>query len=328
MIPLTIVMYHYVRDVDRAAYPNFRALAVDDFRGQLDYLERHYTILTLEEVLMALDGRADRLPSNGALLTFDDGHKDHFDTVYPELRKRGLQGLFFPPARPVLESRVLSVNKIQHVLSVVESPRPLFDDLVAAIADADPQLGLRPVDHYLEEYCVASRFDPAEVIFFKRMLQHVLPVAFRERHVDAAFEKYVTPDEAMFARSLYMSTDELREMIDNGMYVGSHGYNHDWLDQLSGDDMRTEIERSLEFLESLGAKTDPWVMCYPYGGYDDGVLGAVAKMGCSLGMTTRPGIADIGVDDRLALPRLDTNDFPHAADAPINEHTRMVARPH
>jgi hypothetical protein len=38
---LTIVMYHFVRDLARSRYPAIKALTVDAFRGQLDYLARH-----------------------------------------------------------------------------------------------------------------------------------------------------------------------------------------------------------------------------------------------------------------------------------------------
>ena len=113
---ITIVMYHFVRDVRYTAYPGIKALSVDNFRGQLDYLEQQHTVIRMEDLFSLVNG-SSALPENAALLTFDDGTVDHYETVFPILVERGLQGSFFPPARPVVESCVLDVNKI-HFISI------------------------------------------------------------------------------------------------------------------------------------------------------------------------------------------------------------------
>jgi peptidoglycan/xylan/chitin deacetylase (PgdA/CDA1 family) len=110
---------------------------------------------------------------------------------------------------------------------------------------------------------------------------------------------------------LYMTPEQLRTMIRCGMYVGSHGARHYWFDRLDPVCQAKEIDDSLDFLRALGAPTNDWVMCYPYGAYNDSLLPLLRDRGCSIGLTTRVGVAQIGVDDAMALPRLDTNDLPH-----------------
>ena len=108
-----------------------------------------------------------------------------------------------------------------------------------------------------------------------------------------------------------MSIDEVRKLVSSGMYVGSHGSMHYWLDQISSQEQKVDISSSLEFLEEVGAPTSNWIMCYPYGAYNDTTLSLLKEMGASIGITTDFRKANLEIDDPLTLPRFDTNDFPH-----------------
>jgi peptidoglycan/xylan/chitin deacetylase (PgdA/CDA1 family) len=84
-MPLTVVMYHYVRRLSESRYPEIKALERDSFIEQLKYIRRFYTPVDCRQVISSLKGRG-ALPSNAILLTFDDGYQDHFETVFPILR--------------------------------------------------------------------------------------------------------------------------------------------------------------------------------------------------------------------------------------------------
>ena len=118
---------------------------------------------------------------------------------------------------------------------------------------------------YREKYAVGNRFDPPEVIYIKRMLQVALPAQLRARITDELFARYVSRDESTFARDLYMNEEQIKALLDSGMMVGGHGYNHDWLNRLDPSELALDIDRSMDFLRQLGVKTSDWVMCYPYG---------------------------------------------------------------
>ena len=59
---LTVIMYHYVRPIADSQYPRIKGLEVKDFEGQLDYLQRHYNLTSMQDVLDAASG-AKPLPS-------------------------------------------------------------------------------------------------------------------------------------------------------------------------------------------------------------------------------------------------------------------------
>ena len=128
--------------------------------------------------------------------------------------------------------------------------------------------------------------------------------------VDELFQKYVTNDEAAFSNELYMNVDQIKCLNENGMHIGSHGYNHLWLDSLSADQQEEEIELSLNFLTKINAPVDNWVMCYPYGAYNKETITLIKNFGAVLGITTEVRVANLTSDDPFKLPRLDTNDFP------------------
>lgn len=316
------MMYHYVRDLKRSPYPELKALETESFREQIAYIKKHYSVISGADLLAAAAARAwDALPPTPALLTFDDGYKDHFTDVFPILREAGIAGCFFPPARCVLERRVLDVNRIHFVLAAVPNKHVLIDRIFAMLAEHGPQFGTPGGDYYWSRLAVASRFDGPEVMFIKRILQRELPAPLTHHILDRLFAEYVTADDIAFGDELYLNEAQIACMRDAGMYFGSHGYDHYWLDRLSPADQEREIELSLGFLRRIGSPLDGWIMCYPHGAYNDELVALLSRSACRIGLTTGVGIADLGRHDPLTLPRLNANDLPKRGDAPPNDWT-------
>ncbi len=311
MQDLTIVMYHYVRDFARSRFPGIRGLDFAGFRRQIDVLQQRHNIVGMPEVLAALRGD-EPLPPEAALLTFDDGYAEHYDLVFPELHKRGLPGCFYAPLSPLREHRLLDVNRVHFILAAtLDDPARVSAVIDRRIRDEAGVRGLQEVAAYRAEWARPNRFDDAETIYIKRMLQTVLPEDMRHAIAQELFSRFVTADEAAFAAELYMSEDQARLMQSCGMSFGSHGAEHVWLNRIPPEEQAREIDRSLEFLRDIGVPVDrEWVMCYPYGGWNESLLDLLRARGCSAGLTTEVATARIGANDPLLLPRYDTNDFP------------------
>ena len=90
MSNLSIVMYHYVRPISGSKFHLLKGLELEKFKKQLDYLEDKYTIVSTEEVIDSSRNHK-KLPRNACWLTFDDGYKDHYEYVLPELLKEALR---------------------------------------------------------------------------------------------------------------------------------------------------------------------------------------------------------------------------------------------
>ncbi len=320
---LTVVMYHYVRDLKNSRFPEIKGCDVRLFKEQIGYIKKHYRPVTVEEVIDAYEnGR--QLPDHAILLTFDDAYADHFTYAFPILEHEHIQGVFFPPVKAVTEHTVLDVNKVHFILASTPSDKmpQLLDDLHKMIDRNREEYKLESYEHYFDDLAIANRFDPKEVIFVKRLLQVALPEELRRKLTSELFEKCVGMDESMFSRELYMTIDQIKCMVDCGMHIGSHGYDHYWLSSLPKEKQEFEIAKSIEFIDMVGEDVNNWTIGYPYGDYNDDTIALLKRHGCKMGFTTDVEVADLDgkVPDMMyRMPRLDVNDLPKDANAPTNE---------
>jgi peptidoglycan/xylan/chitin deacetylase (PgdA/CDA1 family) len=320
MNSLTIVMYHYVRELKHSRYPEIKGLTVADFKEQIAYIKKHYNPISAYDLMDSVES-GSKLPPNPLLLTFDDAYIDHFTEVFPVLDKEMLSGCFFPPAKCIFENRVLDVNKIHFTLACVPDKSVLVNYINQSLDENRSAYHLESKESYWQRCGVPSRYDTSEVMFVKYMLQLELPEELRSVIVNELFKKFVSNDEQAFSKELYMNIDQISCLQRNGMYIGSHGFDHYWLNSISEDNQKKEIDLSLEFLKKIGSDPDRWIMCYPYGAYNESLLSILKDRNCYVGLTTKVGVADLNQDNPLILPRLDTNDLPKDSKSGPNEWT-------
>lgn len=307
----TLVMYHYVRDVENSAFPNIRALSIDKFKGQLDYLQANYNMVSpYKMVEAALSGVL--MDEKDCVLTFDDGFIDHYETVLPEFQKRGIAGAFFPSAVPIKEGKLLDVHKIQHIIGGRVDHSEIAESLIRLVEQNPEKCDGKSADFYVSEFKKADHLDSANVVFIKHLLQYALPAETRLEFADRLFAEYVGSDEKAFASQLYMNLDQIRELHSAGNLIGGHGYRHIWLGKSSPDLQRDEFTRTQAFLAEINPKiAEDWVFCYPYGSHDETTLELMKEFGGRVGLTTEN--AEHKTANHLQAPRIDTIYLPFSA---------------
>src|ERR1035437_4928176 len=187
---VTIVMYHYVRDLKNSRYPEIKGLDINLFKGQLDYLEKHYNFVTMEQLADAMDSNQS-LPEKAVLLSFDDAYSDHFNVVFPILDQKGIQGSFFPSVKAVTEHVVLDVNKIHFILSSVIDKTKIIFKIYQLLDKYRKEYNLESNEYYFDKLAHSNRFDPKEIIFIKRLLQTELKENLRKILCDELFADFV-----------------------------------------------------------------------------------------------------------------------------------------
>lgn len=298
------VMYHYVRDSAATAFPHIRALSPAMFGQQLDWLQANYTVLDLPVLEEALRSGGD-LPPNAAVLTFDDGFIDHYAAVFPELRRRGMSGVFFLSHVACTEPpRLLSVHQTQFLLAHLGAEA--FGRAVLAecrVEHSMPAAGRTVFG--------ADRWEAADERAVKNLLNYELPFDEAQRILDALFVRHIG-DPAAFAREVYLTRAQVAEMARGGMTFGYHTRTHRMLSRLDADQQARELDAGPAWIrEMTGQATVPF--CYPWGGrqtYTAETVALLDRLGYSLAFNTVRRRLVAGVDSRFELPRLDTRDLP------------------
>jgi peptidoglycan/xylan/chitin deacetylase (PgdA/CDA1 family) len=94
---IPILMYHYVRIVDKAADPLGYGLSVtpDQFAAQVKWLRQSgYDTIQMSALAACISGDAP-CPSRAVALTFDDGYADAYTAALPVLQEYGATATFY-----------------------------------------------------------------------------------------------------------------------------------------------------------------------------------------------------------------------------------------
>lgn len=297
---LTVVMYHYVRSVPRNPFPALKSMDADAFVQQVNDLRSRYEMATLESALALLRGEYQaRRPL--CLLTFDDGVQDHYREVTPVLADRGIQGLFFLVTACMEEGAVAAVHK-NHFLTAGLG----FAEWKRRFCNRARAMG---VDIPAVDGATASRtypWDTAEVAAFKYAFNFQLPAAQRDAIVDELFVEEFG-DESAFARQLYLSWEDARDMQCDGMVLGGHTHRHQPLASLGPAQLRSDLDECRRLLD-LRLRPQPQTpFSYPYGKRDSFTADAVQRLrelDFCCAFSTEPGRNQAG-SDCFAIQRVD-----------------------
>ncbi|WP_270990723.1 polysaccharide deacetylase family protein [Campylobacter upsaliensis] len=255
---MKILMYHYVRE-SVPHLPFFRYLSFDNFKKQLDYFEKNFGLVSFEEFCrLKTEPEFINVLKNKILLSFDDGLKEHFTLVYPELLKREALGIFFMPTAVLKEEKALCVHKIHYLLGHGGGGGKLLD---LALELIEPSM-CEGENAYLFEDYYDLLDDEESVKNFKLLLNYNLKEEFKEEVLSALLAK-CNLSEAQIYENYYLNREELKIMSENQMLIGSHAHAHINFLNLNAKQEADEVRKSFEILSFL----DPTIrtFCYPYG---------------------------------------------------------------
>jgi peptidoglycan/xylan/chitin deacetylase (PgdA/CDA1 family) len=268
----------------------------------VDGLLRDHPLVGAGEIAASLEGLGP-LPDGAAALTFDDGLRDHAAHVFPLLRERGIQGLFYVPARALLGREVLRVHRI-HLLLARCGGEALLRGVLERCRELGPAFDAAALE---ARYVHTKRFDDRTTGLVKWILTSALPAADADRITGELLREH-HPDEAAVAARLYLSLAEAREMAAQGMHFGGHGDGHVRLDELPEEAQAREIDASLEMIGAIHGPGEPRTFAYPYGPFTDATVSLLERRGFRLAWATRDGLAASRPGARYRLRRVDAND--------------------
>lgn len=257
------------------------------FREQMLHLRNHFHPMRFDEVLAMLQaGR--RLPANAVVVTFDDGYEDNHRVAFPILRDLGVPATFFVATGHIDSGRPYLYDWLVHALCVTKASRVEIPELGLDVPLAASLEGRRALAAEVLDRVKALRESTQSILVRRIVAQLGVPV----------------PDQDGGCRP--MSWQNLREMRDGGMEIGSHGVHHRMLAKLPASLMRAELVESRRRMQAeLGVPAR--VLSYPVGGhdaFDDEVIAAARAAGYEMACTYIAGTSRPDLRSRFALRRL------------------------
>lgn len=294
-MPLLAVNHHYFRDAKsgQGIYPTTPA----ELSREVQMLRSKWRIGREADIVEHCSKDDCRDPI--CILTFDDGLKEQMRTLNA-LDAVGASALYFVPTAPLLRHEVLDVHKLHMIRS--------------RLSDEEVAFGLQQrfsFDEYKFDEGLLSiqyRYDRPISQKVKYFLNFVLEPEARIEWTTSLFVK-LFGSECEASRALYMNEEDL-QILGRRHILGSHAHSHVPLTSLSFDQAKNEIEESVEILGRIAGRR-PIGISYPFGGksaVSEAVFKIAQKAGLIYGFTMERGINSAGIQNPLALKRIDTND--------------------
>lgn len=244
---LRCVVFHHVSDVES---PFTKGLGVTtsrtEFEAALKFLTRHYTPVSLEDILT--ESALRELPTRPVLVTFDDAYATVAEFAAPLCREFGVPAVFFINA------------------AYLDNRRLALDNLTCYICN---QLGMQAINRAVR---AVSRLSFPEFRSPTDVSSYFQPaISLSEKN--AFFElllRFVGRDGGELAAEagLYLTSQQVRELAKLDIEIGNHTYSHVHCRSLSGDGFFVEIETNKAVLEAI-AGTKVRSFSVPYGSSAD-----------------------------------------------------------
>jgi peptidoglycan/xylan/chitin deacetylase (PgdA/CDA1 family) len=226
----------------------------ENLRAQLQLLKECYHVVSPDDVRnWIVNGK--ELPERAILLTCDDGLRNALTDMVPILREEEVSCLFFVLGASALEkSQILWYEELYLLLLAAPAGSYSFDAL-----DLNIQLADR------------AQRRSAWWSLLKRLSQCDQPA--RVRFIEESQTEFGLPDqwnaastanEAQRRRFGLLNRDDLRQLVEQGMSIGSHTLNHPILSQQPSELAWTEISESRDLLEKAVGRSI-WALAYPFG---------------------------------------------------------------
>ena len=239
--------YHAVSDEPLPHTHNvFPHRKTSRFIKDLDYLLRHFNAADLDKLRTWQEDPAS-LRQPYFFLSFDDGLREVYETVAPLLTKKGIPAAFFLNT-DFIDNRELSYRfKISLILDRLESTQ--YSPAVTEIMQSRFHLHGRERSH-IRKFIQGTRYKDRAVLDEIAIL---LDLDF------GAFLRVKKP---------YMSTDQVRELVGQGFYIGAHSKDHPDFSGLDTDAQLNQFRDSLDFVEQEFGQ-EQGLFAFPFG--DGGV---------------------------------------------------------
>jgi peptidoglycan/xylan/chitin deacetylase (PgdA/CDA1 family) len=220
--------YHAVADIAPVHLKHlYNVRSIKQFNNDINFLLKYYTPVSIEEVYLKLKENR-KLPKNSFLLTFDDGLREFYTNVFPVLKEKNIPSVLFVNSVFVDNKEMFFRFKASILIEflqnnkehkAVKEAEKVFNNIMTSIPDLETFTAKVQYPHRKVLDNLADFFN----INFNEYLQTHKP---------------------------YLSTIELKELQNNGVFIGAHSVDHPLFYLLNNNDRLQQTADSVNFIKN------------------------------------------------------------------------------
>lgn len=243
-------------------------VSIDSFDKQIQYLKKHYTILSGERLLNIINAN-EKLPKKSCLITFDDGWMDNYTNALPVLKKYRVPAIIFISTAYIGSNKIFWHERLQRLIRKL--PVNMKRDEFKPLSDVWPehviQLLLDTINAPLD-----IRYNKINELIHE--LKNYGQVKINEFIEDLLVICKLKEDD----EPLMLTWDQVLAMSENGFEIGSHTVNHTILTQVDDDRINYELLESKKTIENK-LNRPVYYFSYPNGDYRNSMMNMVERAG-------------------------------------------------
>lgn len=215
--------YHLVSDQKATHIENLYSFKNSrQFEDDLEILKKNYSSLHPGAL------QTQKKVKNSFLISFDDGLKEIYSVIFPILKAKNINAIFFINPSFVDNNVILykhSISIIINHLDQINNPSNVLNEIAKRIGFT---------------YKTVQEFQ-------KNFLN--LNYAEREKLADVLDFLKIDTTNYLKQEQPYITKAQIQEMMDAGFYFGGHTMNHPPLQQLTHEEQKREIIDSIDWLK-------------------------------------------------------------------------------
>lgn len=241
---VVVLMYHGVVEVE-PDLPDWCLLTKDVFEGQIKYLKDNFNVISLKDAVNGL--RNDSIKGPTAVITFDDGYQNNYDTAFPILKKYQVPATIYVTSKFIDTGETIWTGMLQDAFSRTKLKTLSWQ---GSKLDLSTRV-LKKVS--VERVKSALKQEPLSVI---------------EAETRNLLDKLCEGENLKIAQTSpyrMLSSSMIEEMAKSELIeFGAHTHNHPILSKLTKLEQQEEIEKSIELI-SNASNTKCGTFAYPNG---------------------------------------------------------------
>jgi len=284
--------YHRIGDHNESDFdPNVFSCTEAQFEKHVTFYNQHFTVISVEQ-LIEMYNKNQPLDKKYALITFDDGYIDNYSLAFPILKRLNTPAAFYIATDYLDDPHIPWWDEIAWIIRHSKQTVIKLSNWNEAIDIANLS-----VKHQIRAILKAIKKDQSRTMEDK--IQELSQVC------DAEMPAEIRESQ------LFVNWQQVEEMANSGMHIGSHTMSHNILSHLEDDAQHHEVSQSKSIIEKHIGKPVTSI-AYPVGGsaaFNSKTINAAKNADYNVAFSFIPGIeTELTKENQFQIHRLPVDD--------------------